>query len=119
MHLDSFDCALCQDATEETMEHLFLGCTFATECWNQISITIQSQDNIFTTIQQIKSQAHPHFFMLVAILMCWSIWTARNDLIFKGVPQNPGMVKFAFSTELKTLTSGGANNMAWFGSCHT
>jgi hypothetical protein len=29
--LDSFDCALCQDATEETMEHVFLGCTFATE----------------------------------------------------------------------------------------
>jgi hypothetical protein len=33
-----------------------------------------------------------------------SIWIARNDLIFKGVPQNPGMVKSSFSKELKTLT---------------
>lgn len=47
MHLDSFDCALCLDATEETMDHLFLTCPFANSCWSQIGVTLQSQSSIF------------------------------------------------------------------------
>lgn len=104
MHLDSYDCAMCQDSLEETMEHLFLGCPFAAACWYQIGIVIQSQDNIFNTIQQLKDQTHPQFFMIVAILMCWCIWTARNDLIFNGRSQSPEVVKANFQKELKILT---------------
>lgn len=104
MHLDSFDCALCLDTTEEMMELLFLSCPFARSCWNQIGITFQGQISIFSAIQQIKDQTHPHFFMIAAILMCWAIWSARNDLIFKGIPHNPEVVKATFSKELKILT---------------
>lgn len=104
MHLDSYDCALCMNATEETLEHLFLGCTFASSCWYQIGIVLQPQANIPDTIQQLRDQMDPQFFMIVAILLCWCIWSARNDLIFKGIPQNPEMVKANFIRELKILT---------------
>lgn len=104
MFLDSYDCVMCPDATEETLEHLFLECPFANDCWNLIGINIQAHGSVFAAIQQIKNQAHPQFFMIVAILMCWCIWLARNDLIFKGIPKNLGSVKAAFSKEVKILT---------------
>jgi hypothetical protein len=36
--------------------------------------------------------------------MCWAIWTARNDVIFKGIPANPLSVKAHFAKELRILT---------------
>jgi len=85
MNLESSDCALCQLNTEETMEHLFLSCPFAAECWSKIGVSIIAQNSIFDAIQNIKDQTHPQFFMVMAILMSWSIWTARNNLIFRGI----------------------------------
>jgi hypothetical protein len=104
MYLDSYDCVMCQDATEETLEHMFLECPFANDCWNLIGINIQTHASIFSAIQQIKNLARAQFFMIVAILMCRCIWSVRNDLIFKGIPQNLGTVKAVFSKELKILT---------------
>jgi hypothetical protein len=83
------------------MEHLFLSCPFAAECWSKISVSITAQNNIFNAIQNIKDQSHPQFFMVMAILMSWSIWTARNNLIFRGIQQNPDSVKANFDKELK------------------
>lgn len=62
MQLESFHCVLCQLATEETLEHLFLSCPFASECWNKIGVTVQTQHNIFRAIQSIRRQTHPQFF---------------------------------------------------------
>uniref|UniRef100_A0A8R7U6Y7 Reverse transcriptase zinc-binding domain-containing protein n=1 Tax=Triticum urartu TaxID=4572 RepID=A0A8R7U6Y7_TRIUA len=36
MVLSSYDCALCNDSTEETCHHLFWDCPFALHCWNII-----------------------------------------------------------------------------------
>jgi hypothetical protein len=34
MQVQSYNCELCQLATEETLNHLFLECPFARSCWN-------------------------------------------------------------------------------------
>jgi hypothetical protein len=80
----SFDCVLCQTSEEETVDHLFLNCQFSRDCWNSIGVAIQNDTVVLQAVRQIKDQAHPSF-MLTIILMCWSIWTVRNDLIFNGV----------------------------------
>jgi hypothetical protein len=40
MFLDSYNCVLCLQNTEETYQHLFLHCPFAQQCWNLIHIDI-------------------------------------------------------------------------------
>lgn len=104
MHLESYNCVLCQEAVEETVEHLFLGCQFARDSWELIGVNIQNQVNIFAAIDQIRAQSHPSFFLMVIILMCWSIWSARNNFIFKGVQVNPAQVKVAYLKELKIMS---------------
>ena len=92
-----------QQLTEETLEHLFLGCRFAKDCWNLIGITIQTENDIFEAVDQIRDQSHPSF-VLVAIIMCWFIWTARSDLILKGIPPSTSTVKALFTKEMKILS---------------
>jgi hypothetical protein len=53
-------------------------------------------------IQQIRNQAHPSFFMELAILMCWSIRTVRNNSVLQVQP-NIHMAKEVFQKELNML----------------
>lgn len=104
MHLESYNCVLCHLAKEETVEHLFLGCQFAKECWGQIGITIQEDQDIIIAIEQIRAQSHPNFFLMVAILMSWAIWTACNDYIFKNKQPSSIAVKALFEKEMRILS---------------
>jgi len=57
-------------------------------CWSLIGVTIPL-DGIFPDIvAQIKDQLNSQFFMDAIILTCWVIWSARNDLIFRGIQRN-------------------------------
>jgi hypothetical protein len=85
MQLDSYTCALCNSLVEETLKHLFLNCPFAAHCWNLIQVDIPLQSSFPDIVDQIKDQHNSPFFMEAIILLAWTIWTARNDLIFKGI----------------------------------
>jgi len=83
--LPSFNCVLCTNNTEETLEHLFLHCPFAEACWGLIGFQVPNQADIFLAIESFKSQLHTPLFINIVILLCWSIWISRNDLIFQGL----------------------------------
>jgi hypothetical protein len=104
MHIDSYNCVLCQESVEEMTEHLFLHCQFAKECWNQINIGIPPDLSITEAAEQIRHQSHPDFFMMVTILMCWAIWIVRNDFIFKRVQPNISTAKAFYTKEMKILS---------------
>jgi hypothetical protein len=38
MHLDSYNCVLCNLSEEETVDHLFMYCPFARDCWDLLNI---------------------------------------------------------------------------------
>jgi hypothetical protein len=41
MHLQSYNCVLCNESVEETaVAHLFLKCDFAKACWNLVGLNI-------------------------------------------------------------------------------
>ena len=101
MHLESYNCVLCQLASEETVEHLFLGCQFAKECWALIGITIQADQDIILAVEQVRAQSHPNLFLMVTILMSWAIWNARNDFIFKNKQPSTIAVKALFEKEMR------------------
>ena len=104
MQLDSYHCDLCQLSMEETCEHLFIECSFAKVCWNLLGISFQMGLNISDCVTQLKTQTHPVFYMMVTILMCWAIWTVRNDFIFKNVQPSVQAAKETFKKELSLLS---------------
>jgi hypothetical protein len=112
MHLESYSCVLCQLQSEETVEHLFLGCQFAKDCWALIGITIQNDQDIVSAVEQIRVQSHPKFFLMVTILVCWAIWCARNDFIFKNKQPTTDAVKALFQKELRILSLRSRSKLA-------
>lgn len=55
MNLESYNCVLCTDSMEETLEHLFLRCTFARQCWNLLGITVPQNYTFSVLFQSSKS----------------------------------------------------------------
>jgi len=103
MFLPSYNCVLCANNTEKTLEHLFLHCHFAEACWGLISLQVPNQADIFLAIESFKSQLHTPLFMNFIILLCWSIWISRNDLIFQGLHPSINSCRRIFETELVLL----------------
>jgi len=85
MPLPSYSCVLCSLSSEETVNHLFLECDLAKACWSLIGLTISSEPDPFRRFQSLKLQLRVKFFMEVITIMCRSIWTVRNDVIFRGI----------------------------------
>ena len=85
MFLEDYNCAVCALCTEETLLHLFLDCPFAMDCWGTLGLSIQHSDDPFQTTTSFRSQLAILFSMEIIILMCWAIWSVRNDAIFRNV----------------------------------
>jgi hypothetical protein len=96
--LPSFNCVLCNLQTEETLEHLFLRCPFTVDCWHLLQLFVPQGDP-FDILSSFKDQLHVVFFMDPIILMCWSIWMARNDSIFRGQQPVVQEAKTRFKSE--------------------
>lgn len=73
MHLETYNCELCQLATEETLHHLFLECPFARSCWGILNLDIQPQSSFPEVILYFRDQLNSEFFLNAVILMCWTI----------------------------------------------
>jgi len=86
MQLPSFNCVLCPINTEETVDHLFLECDMAKTCWGLIGLTVINGPDPFQRFESFRSQINTSFFMEIIIIICWSIRTVRNDIIFGGIP---------------------------------
>lgn len=73
MHLDSYNCTLCADNTEETMLHLFWNCSFALHCWDRIIPHRKRGISVVDDIQLAILQL-PHDIALDIVIMgCWGI----------------------------------------------
>jgi len=104
MYLYSYNCVLCQLNVEESVTHLFLDCPFARSCWSCFNIFLNQDSQFPEAILEVKSQVSSQFFMILVILLCWAIWTARNDHIFKNIPASVTAVRKVVLSELNLLT---------------
>lgn len=59
MVLDSYNCALCADNTEETNLHLFWDCPFALLCWDKIIPNRNRGISVIDDIQLALLHLHP------------------------------------------------------------
>lgn len=103
MFLEDYNCIVCNLAVEETLHHLFLDCTFARQCWNLLGINMHQNSAFPDIVASLKTSLQSKFFMVAAILLCWSIWTTRNDFIFKRIRSDVQDCKRLFIRELKLV----------------
>ena len=105
MTLQSYDCVLCNDASEECLDHLFLNCSFAKQCWEVIlQVDIQQNSTFPSILPFIRDALQSEFHMVATILLCWSIWSARNDWIFKGMHPDEASCRRVFFKELNLVS---------------
>lgn len=105
MVLESYNCVLCRNQIEETLEHLFFYCPFAACCWNFLAFQTSVTLSRLQAVEAFKLAFNQVFFMEVFILLCWSIWSERNDLIFKGLQPSIIKCKVDIKKELTLLCS--------------
>ena len=83
-------CVLCGES-EETVEHLFTGCIFASRIWVLISSWCKIQGFFAFSFSDLLD-IHNHsglsgvakeIFYGIIIIGCWCIWRARNNLKFQ------------------------------------
>lgn len=103
MLLQDYICPLCSSTEDESSNHLFLECPFAFQCWIWINLQPDPSIDPFQNLQSFKNQLQAPFFMEIIILMCWVIWKARNDAIFRQSAPNIQNLKMDFRVELQLL----------------
>ena len=85
-HLDVHDddfCVMCETRAEETIEHLFFTCPFASQCWASLNFVWDHSLNLQDRFIQAR-QAHGHcFFTEASMIAAWEIWKMRNDKVFE------------------------------------
>jgi len=84
MALETYNCEICLMLVEEIVDHLFWHCPFAQQCWGLLGLNVVKAGGAFENVLAIKDQMHSQFFMVAVILMSWTIWKARNELIFNN-----------------------------------
>jgi hypothetical protein len=71
--LDDYNCPMCNSSVEETSEHLFLSCPFATWCWRFIYVSWDMSVNIFDRIVEGRRSFGKKFFRELLLIACWAI----------------------------------------------
>ena len=83
-------CPLC-DEVEESVDHLFTCCFYASVLWQHVSTWCKVQ-NLFVFSFKDLMEAYIHvglsgkakdIFYGIIIIGCWSIWKARNNSKFQ------------------------------------
>jgi hypothetical protein len=84
MHLEDYNCVLCQHPPEETLMHLLFFCPFAKDCWSTWNFQFAEQLSIPQNFHEWKLLQNVSFALDFFILICWAIWSMRNDVIFQN-----------------------------------
>jgi hypothetical protein len=75
-------CVMCETREEETIEHLFFTCPFASQCWATLNFVWDHSLNLQDRFIQAR-QAHGHsFFTEASMIAAWEIWKMRNGKVF-------------------------------------
>ncbi|CAO2185264.1 unnamed protein product [Urochloa humidicola] len=82
----NYNCVSCPNNVEETTYHLFFGCPFSKQCWQQIGFQWNSVLPFYDMLSASRSNFNKQFYMEVFIISAWCIWKQRNGLIFDSRP---------------------------------
>jgi hypothetical protein len=76
-------CVLCDTGLEEDIDHLFFECAFATQCWNTINLTWDTNLPLMERLVAANSLHNLDFFAEATLIAAWELWKLCNDKIFQ------------------------------------
>ncbi|KAI5347853.1 hypothetical protein L3X38_000740 [Prunus dulcis] len=87
------DCPLC-NSHNETINHLFGTCSFIQSIWsctNMDPMSFSTNFDFLTWLGTLPASSTPDGpnALSKALLLCWQVWEARNNLVFKDVTPHP------------------------------
>jgi len=90
-------CLFCHSEVED-MDHLFLNCPVAQDCWNLaishnwINVTLVTGPQL-TVLQMLPTarNARPNVNMDRVIALLCSVWKTRNGVVLRNTSPNPGL----------------------------
>ncbi|XP_062021273.1 uncharacterized protein LOC133737793 [Rosa rugosa] len=80
---------------DEDLNHLFFSCPFAANVWRSAAITNTDFQNFEEWFLSWFRKDYQKSTTENLLLLCWKIWKARNNLIFRHSPSLPNMVVHA------------------------
>jgi len=83
---DDYNCLLCDQQIEETIEHMIFQCPFSQRCWSILGITWQQTGSRLRWISMAAHDWSSPMFMDVFLQAAWSIWKERNNKHFRSIP---------------------------------
>ena len=98
---EGYNCALCANSLEETIEHLFFDCPSASVRWFSVGITWEDNLSLNERIYRAKDSFQHPFFMEVFLIAAWCLWNERNAVIFNTRPPSMSSWKAEFQREVK------------------
>ena len=99
MHLDDYNCVLCNLGCEETSFHLFFECPFSRDCCATIPVDGNLNLTPLDMVLQARADFNNAIFREIAITACWVIWNTRNDVVFDNGQINIHLWKRQFKEE--------------------
>ncbi|KAL6184476.1 hypothetical protein ACLB2K_045877 [Fragaria x ananassa] len=89
-------CPLC-GLEDETFEHLLLLCSWVSLIWFGSPMGLRIDKQQVTTVESwfinsyssIVGTKQKEFFLTMSSMICWMIWKARCNYLYKGIPVSP------------------------------
>ena len=100
---NNFDCLLCGQHIEETVEHLFFYCTFSQACWRSLVFHWSMHDKRLTLISHQKTTQPRKLWMDIFLTSAWSLWKERNNHHFRKIKPSVAAWKQRFKLEFSNL----------------
>ncbi|XP_060964662.1 uncharacterized protein LOC133033663 [Cannabis sativa] len=78
------NCPMC-DVFAETEWHLLVACDFAWSCFNVAGLAAVARDSFSSLLSWLEATASSVTSEMLGrvIMLCWALWAARNDLVWK------------------------------------
>uniref|UniRef100_A0A803P349 Reverse transcriptase zinc-binding domain-containing protein n=1 Tax=Cannabis sativa TaxID=3483 RepID=A0A803P349_CANSA len=106
------NCPMCGVFSESEM-HLLVSCQFAWACWEYSGFSAADRNsNSLLSWLNFNATRLDNEKLGRVVVLCWAIWSARNDLLWKGrVRSVKDVVDFAQSSLVQFLQAQGKNNL--------
>ena len=97
MHLQSYDCVLCNEASWGNGRASFLALQLCQRLLESGRYSSAYCSSTFGNPWEFQNTAWCIFLhMEIIVLMCWSVWTVRNNLIFRNEAVSLDRCKLCF-----------------------
>jgi hypothetical protein len=99
----SYQCLMCSNPLEETIEHMLFCCPFSQSYRQAIHITWDTTGDGLHLLEEGKTRWCKPLFMEIALLASWNIWKERNRKLFEGVDPSVASWKARLKSDLLLL----------------